>query len=36
MHLVASAMATVGMSLVDERDGPVLHLAGGVALGVDV
>ena len=30
------AIVTTGMLLVDERDRPVLHLAGRIALGVDV
>ena len=30
------AKKTVGQVLADERDGAVLHLGGGVALGVDV
>ena len=29
-------MATTGTAFVDQGDRPVLHLAGGIALGMDV
>ena len=35
-HVVARGDGHDGHVLVDERDGAVLHLAGGIALGVDV